>query len=251
VTVIVALQCSDGIVLAADGQTTYASGMPMVSTRGKTKKLYALDGRVAWGAAGEPGLAQTLDAELRQLVGHLAGLDRDGVRAHLAGVVQAVQAQGFNQHVPHANTQQPQMACTFAWCSDDGTPNILVIPETGSNHYFAAPYAAVGSGTIFANVAMANFAHLDPINLNMEAAKVVMYRALDDMIKVAAFGLGPPISMYEITISGAVEIADPAADLTNAVDVWKAAEQDALPGGTPTPASAPGPDPGVGPPPVA
>ena len=57
-TLVLAIRCREGVVLASDGQaTTDAAGQP---TRQPVRKLFDLGGRIAWGGAGRVGLQQTL-----------------------------------------------------------------------------------------------------------------------------------------------------------------------------------------------
>src|SRR5215212_5873575 len=57
-TLVLALRCRDGVVLASDGQaTSEAAGQP---TRQPVGKLFDVGGRIAWGAAGSVGLQQAL-----------------------------------------------------------------------------------------------------------------------------------------------------------------------------------------------
>ena len=90
------------------------------------------------------------------------------------------------------------------------------------------PQAAIGSGSFFANYAMAAVAHLDTPSLSMDRAKVVAYRTIDDLIHFSAFGIGPPISMCAITASSSEMVSDPVGELSDAVDIWKTGEREAL-----------------------
>ena len=74
-TLVLAIRCRDGVVVASDGQaTTDAAGQP---TRRPVRKLFVIGGQIAWGAAGALGLQQTLAAELaRRQDEVLAAADR-------------------------------------------------------------------------------------------------------------------------------------------------------------------------------
>jgi 20S proteasome alpha/beta subunit len=225
-TLVLALRCAEGVVLASDGQVTAdTAGQP---TRQPTRKLFDIGNRVAWGAAGSAGLQQTLTDELSTMNGRLAD-SSTRLRHTLAGTVVPIQQQGVAQYVQHPGTDPPDLACLFCWCDDEGS-RILEIPCTGADHQFHDRYAAIGTGEIFAKFAMASVAHIDPLQLNLEHAKMVAYRAIADSIDVAAVFLGPPIQMYVVTGEGACRLSREEIDagLADSVDTWKARQFEAL-----------------------
>jgi proteasome beta subunit len=225
-TLVLALRCRDGVVLASDGQaTTDAAGQP---TRQPVRKLFDLGGRVAWGAAGSVGLQQTLLAELaaRDLIA--ASATRE-LRRALTETVIPIQQQALRDFVDHPGSHPPDLACIFCWF-ERGEARILSIPRTGSDHQLHDRHAAVGTGDIFADFAMTSVAHLGTVRLSLEQAKMVAYKTVADAIDVAAIYLGPPIQMYVVTVDGAQEV--PAAELdgglADSVDAWKARQRETL-----------------------
>lgn len=224
-TLVLALRCRDGVVLASDGQSTADTlGQP---TRQPARKLFDIGGRIAWGAAGSVGLQQTLRARLAAL--ELPGGDPAAVRRALAEAVIPIQQQALESHVPHRGSEPPELACIFSWW-DDGGPAILEMPRTGSDHQFHECYSAIGSGEIFAKFAMVSIAHLDAGELDLEQAKLVAYKAVSDAIAVAALFLGPPIQMYVVTRDGAQRVPERelAGGISDSVDAWKARQREAL-----------------------
>jgi proteasome beta subunit len=225
VTLVLALRCRDGVVLASDGQSTADTlGQP---TRQPTRKLFDIGGRIAWGAAGSVGLQQTLRGELDRIDDRAGGPGE--LRRRLAGAVIPIQQGALDHYVPHRGTDPPELACVFCWC-DEGGPRILEVPRTGGDHQFHERYSAIGSGEIFAKFAMVSIAHLDTPELSLEQGKVVAYKAIADAIAVAAVFLGPPIQMYVVTAAGAERVpADElAGGISDSVDTWKARQREAL-----------------------
>jgi 20S proteasome alpha/beta subunit len=225
VTLVLAVRCRDGVVLASDGQaTTDAAGQP---TKQAARKLFDVDGRLAWGAAGSVGLQQTLRSELAAL--DCRGRDAATVRRALAGVVIPIQQEALRDYVPQPGSDPPDLACIFAWWDGSG-PSILSIPRTGSDHQFHPRYSAIGSGDIFADFAMASVAHLGTADLGLEHAKMVAYKAIADAIEVAAVYVGPPIQMYVVTGAGArpVPREEVGGELAGSVDAWKARQRESL-----------------------
>jgi proteasome beta subunit len=224
-TLVLAIRCREGIVLASDGQATCdAAGQP---TREPTRKLFDVDRRVAWGAAGSVGLQQTLADELAQ--GGVTRGAAPAIRERIASIVLPIQQRALNDHIPHPGSPLPELACIFCWC-DGGGARILSIPRTGSDHQFHEHYAAVGSGDIFAAFAMRAVLHLGTPGLGLEQAKMVAYKAISDAIDVAAIYLGPPIQMYVVTGAGAARVPRDELDggLADSVDAWRARQRESL-----------------------
>ena len=227
-TLVLALRCRDGVVLASDGQaTTDAAGQP---TRQPVRKLFDLSGRVAWGAAGSIGLQQTLVDALAEREAELVATDSARrLRRRLTEIVIPIQQRALQDFVAHPGSHPPDLACIFCWC-DGHDARILSIPRTGSDHQLHDRHSAVGTGDIFADFAMTSVAHLGTLRLSLEQAKMVAYKAVADAIDVAAVYLGPPIQMYVVTPDGAREVprAELEGGLADSVDAWKARQRETL-----------------------
>lgn len=227
-TLVLAIRCREGVVLASDGQaTTDAAGQP---TRQPVRKLFAIGDRIVWGAAGSLGLQQTVAAELDRCADEL--LTVDDPREALARVVIPIQQRGLEDFVALPGASPPELACIFCWCDGPaGRPAILSIPRSGSDHQLHGRYSAVGTGDIFAEYAMASVAHLGTDGLSLEQAKMVAYKAISDAISVAAVYLGPPIQMAVVTPdAGAQEVSRDDLDggLSDSVDAWKVRQRESL-----------------------
>ncbi|MGH2944883.1 MAG: hypothetical protein ACRDPC_01180 [Solirubrobacteraceae bacterium] len=227
-TLVLALRCRDGIVLASDGQATAdAAGQP---TRRPVRKLFDLGGRIAWGAAGSIGLQQTLEEDLAQARKSLVeAADTQQLRRRLTEIVIPIQQRALKDFVPHPGSQPPDLACIFGWF-ERGEARILSVPRTGSDHQLHERHAAVGTGDIFADFAMTAIAPLDTGRLSLEQAKMVAFKSVSDAIDVAAVYLGPPIQMYVVTGGGARVV--PASELERAladsVEAWKGRQRETL-----------------------
>jgi proteasome beta subunit len=226
-TLILALRCRDGIVLASDGQATSdAAGQP---TRRPVRKLFDVGGHVAWGAAGSVGLQQTLAEDLIEREAELLAQPIRHLRARLADVVVPIQQRALEDFVAHPDSQPPDLACLFCWF-DGAQARILSVPRTGSDHQFHEGHAAVGTGDIFADLGMTAVAHFGTGRLSLEQAKLVAYKAVADAIDVAAVYLGPPIQMYVVDGDGARAVpgAELESGLADAVEAWKARQRETL-----------------------
>lgn len=225
-TLVLALRCRDGVVLASDGQATSdAAGQP---TRQPVQKLFAVGERIAWGAAGCVGLQQSLEEALAGR--HDALISAEDPRRSIVEALVPIQQRALRDYVPHPGTQPPDLACIFCWCGRDGAPRIFSVPRTGSDHQLHDRHAAVGTGDIFADFAMASIAHLDTAHLDLERAKMVALKAIGDAIDVAAVYLGPPIQMTAVTPAGARPIprSEIEGELASSVDAWKLSQREML-----------------------
>jgi 20S proteasome alpha/beta subunit len=236
-TLVLAIRCRDGVVLASDGQaTTDAAGQP---TRSPVRKLFDLGGRVAWGAAGSVGLQQTLAHQLTGLID--LSLSGPALRRAITDAVVPIQQRALRDFVEVQGAVAPDLSCIFCWYDHDG-PWILSVPRTGSDHQLHDRYSAIGSGDIFAAFAMASVSYLGTVDLTLEQAKMVTYKAIADAIDVAAIFLGPPIQMYTVTVEGASEVppVEVHGALSDSVDAWKERQRESLGAlGPSTPRTAP------------
>lgn len=226
-TLVLAIRCREGIVLASDGQATAdAAGQPI---RRPVRKLFTVGRRIAWGAAGALGLQQTLAAELARR--ERALLATPDPREALARIVIPIQQRAVRDFVAMGGAGPPELCGVFCWGDAAGATAILTIPRTGSDHLLHDRYAAVGSGDVFAAFAMASLAHLGAPDLTLAQAKVVAYQAVADAISVAAVLLGPPIQMAVVTpAAGAVAVsrAELDGELAGAVAAWRARQRESL-----------------------
>ncbi len=248
-TIVVALACQHGVVLAADSEFV-GGGPPQLAVRRQPKtKIRLIANRLAWGFAGDEGLAQEFEDLLQKHEHKFPSMDTDALADELAVLAGTIMRQASARHAPHPSYPQPELNLLLAWCSDhDHEPNILQV-SAAAHPTRSLTHAAIGSGHFYATYAMVTLGAIDAPSLTMEQAKVVAYRTIDDLIQYAAFGIGPPIIIGEVTPTSAALLDDPQGQLETAVELWRAAEIEALgklAGGT-TPPAKPPHDPGIKP----
>jgi 20S proteasome alpha/beta subunit len=226
VTLVLAIRCREGVVLASDSQATSdAAGQP---TRQPVRKLFEVGGRIAWGAAGSLGLQQALTERLAAERARV--LAADDPRPALVDAVIPIQQRALRDFVPHPGAQPPDLACVFCWIEGSGAPRIFSVPRTGSDHQLHDGHAAVGTGDIFADFAMVSVAHLGTPDLSLEQAKMVALKAINDAIDVAAVYLDRPVQMTVVTPAGvrAVPRSEIEGGLSDSVDAWKVRQRETL-----------------------
>lgn len=195
-TLILALVCSDGIVMASDGQTTFftEAGPMRLPTE---KKIQCHKDRFLWGGSGDVGLFQKIGLVLADITDgdlkkHIPKL-RPVIRAKVIGEQKA--AAGSYLPIEPNKFPKPTAHVLFAG-HDDGTSWILEIDPNGTDTQLEDyGFAAVGGGAHFAYRVLSGFGK-HPWSL--EAGKIVCYKVIHEAINVAAFGLGHPIQMWEL-----------------------------------------------------
>jgi proteasome beta subunit len=230
-TVVLAVSCAQGIVIASDGQATdLSAGNLATATKSVVQKLFPLGGNIVWGATGSAGLIQRFDANLRGLDQDTLRMPVDDLRHILAEQQRQLQRQAVTevvQGVPNAST--PLVEPLFAGYTDKRAW-ILEVTAGGEDTVYDDMYA-VGSGGVFAKQALAGVAHYDLPNRSMDEAQLIAWRAIDDCIAGSAFGIGHPIRMFSVTEKGAVRLDDAELrGVEDSVNGWKESELDALRG---------------------
>jgi 20S proteasome alpha/beta subunit len=226
VTQILALRHAGGVVLASDSQATFeTAGQP---TRDDLQKLAVLGGNIGWGASGETGLISRIQAQLEAAMpvisrefrnnGEIAGGTR--IQAIVNPMLQQARAE-------YVQTTGKQMATT------DGLfvgfarqrPFIYAVERSGAHGPITPPYAAIGSGDVFAMHAMRSVAHFRIAEMTQTQALVLAYRTIENSISAAAFGVGGAIQLLAVTPDRAWCLdAGEVAAAQDVVGIWKTRE---------------------------
>jgi proteasome beta subunit len=228
-TLVLAVRCAEGVVLGADSQSTDISGGNIVfSTRKTVQKLKRLTDHIAWGATGNEGLTQRFEYSLRGLDPAPLGGSIEDIRGTLAESQRSLQRTAIGEVVQGLPASQVFTVSPLFAGYTDGRPWILEVTAGGEDTVYD-DYYAVGSGGPFAQAAMVSVAHYDVRNQNLDAAKVIVWRAIDGCIRTSAFGLGHPIAMCTVTAGGVEMLSrDDVRGVEDSVNAWKSAERDAL-----------------------
>jgi proteasome beta subunit len=202
VTVVLALKCADGIVLAADSQITdSARGLSYPA-----QKLHPLGGTAAWGGSGARSalvdVKELFDANPASILaaenlGHaLQQQVLPVLRHHYAHFIEKVPGE-----TGPAGT--PATYVLIAGYREDGVPFIADIDPHGLvGRYEETGFHAIGSGSAMAQQAGALLAHFRMTERDVDHGVVAAVRVLD-ALRVTSPSVGGPVDVYRMTPDGA------------------------------------------------
>jgi len=233
-TLILGLECADGLLLASDGQATIGTtGQPL---KGPTEKLFCPWNNIAWGGSGPVGMIQRVDLALRATFASPDAFQSESIastRNALSNVVAGTVRPLVTDRYLNAPQSSPWASFLFVGHVPEGSFILEIGIDLLDEDHTASGYSAIGSGDIFA---YSGLAHFNVRQHNLNGAKLIAHRVVDDAIRVAAYGLGYPIHMVEIhKPSGEDQFAtaqklsqDEVRILGDKVTEWKGIESEAL-----------------------
>jgi proteasome beta subunit len=198
-TVVLAVRCSDGIVLAGDSQITE-------SDRGLSypaSKLHPLGERGAWGGSGARSVL--LDVETELAGSALEILEADNV----GHALQARMLKVFEHHYGHfiaqvpgeGESETPSAYLLAAGYTGDEPWIIEVNPHGMVTRYEDIGFQAIGSGAPMAQQAGALLAHFQMKERAVRYGVTAVVRVLD-ALKLTSPSVGGPLDLYVITPEG-------------------------------------------------
>jgi 20S proteasome alpha/beta subunit len=184
-TIILAVPAKDGLVLASDGQITYADGI-----RAPGKKIFKLNKKCLWAASGRGALIQRVAEQLTQLLETESSLEL--IRDSLAKTVKKCAQELFQ-----LDQQPPQDSFVFVQYLNQ--PRILQISVSGTPEWITTGPFSIGIGRMFAHALLQKYTRLFPDKIDVQKASLLAFKIIEEAIQVGAFGLGPPIDIWAIT----------------------------------------------------
>lgn len=195
-TLILALPASDGIVMAADGQITIGE----VRTPGK--KIHPVNERCLWAGAGELAMVQRVAERIPALPqdASLATL-RDQLGYLIKQCATELTEMDFRtQFLPPDPERLLQLHfADFIFAAFPRKPQMLHISSLGSPEWINDRPLVAGSGDLFAYALLQKYVGQ---HLNLARASILAYKVIEETIDVGAYGLGPPIDVWQITREG-------------------------------------------------
>ena len=225
-TVVLALRCADGIVMASDSQITDGG-------RGLTypaQKLHPLGKHAAWGGSGSRAvlydLEQIFNSEAESVVeardiGH-------SLQARVLPVFKH-HYENYIEHVPAQKSAGTPATYVLAAGYAGDVPFIIDLDPNGLiGHHEETGFQAVGSGAAMAQQAHALLAHFRMTERDVDHGVVAALRVLD-ALDASSPSVGGPMDICRITPDGAKHLNPDEVDkVRGQIDRWVELEQKAL-----------------------
>jgi len=225
VTIVIAMRCTDGVVIGADSAVSYDIGIRQPGE--KIKRLG--EHPILYGGAGHAGLLQKLDENLKSVkMRPSLQVMRREVKKHIGPELR----ESTQQHAPYPlpNYHQPPQAILLFVGILDGDPWVLEIEKDNTDTLYGddlGNFAAIGSGELLARALFRS--HLET-QRDLEIGKVFTYRILDDVIELSSGGVAHPIHIHSISVDGTVSRVESSEmrQLNGLCGGWRELEREAL-----------------------
>jgi 20S proteasome alpha/beta subunit len=227
-TVVLALRCADGIVLAADSQITdSARGLSYPS-----QKLHPFGDTAAWGGSG----ARAVLLELEQQFdggGAAAVLGADDIGRAVQERVVPLLRHHYDTFITEVPGEQASGAtpATYVLVAGyaGGEPFIVDIDPHGLiGRYEQVGFHAIGSGSAMAQQAGALLAHFQMSERDVDHGVLVAVRVLD-ALRITAPSVGGPVDVYRLTPDRAAALSpDDIERVRERVRHWAELENELL-----------------------
>jgi 20S proteasome alpha/beta subunit len=225
-TLVVAIGCSDGVIIAADSASTDSE----IGTKQLCEKITRVGNRpVLCGASGDFGLIQKINESLGELsLGTTLKRIRQDIKRCVAQELEA----SNRLHVPYPQQgfQAPPSATYLFVGVQDKIPWILEIEKDSRDTMYDASmgrFAAIGSGKPWAQAFFRPHLMSDR---DLRAGMALAYRVVEDAIELAAGFLARLIHIYTISLDGTVRDLDSITlnELADTCQLWREIERESL-----------------------
>jgi 20S proteasome alpha/beta subunit len=225
-TLIVAIACSDGVILCADSASTDPDSM----YKQPVEKIQRLgDHPILYGGSGDLGLLQKLDVAL---AGFQPQANVMAVRAELRRLIVPQLKEAIRLHAPYPRqpSYEPPHAVLLFVGVINGAPWIVEIEKNGADTEYGAPmgnFAAIGSAKPLAQAAFRPHLYTER---DLQLGRVFAYRVIEDSINLSAAYVAAPIHMYVIQADGAVRKVgeEEERDLQVTCEAWRRLERETV-----------------------
>ena len=198
-TLVIALVCEDGIVMASDGQATFP-GLGGGTKGPMENKICSIHNLFLMGSSGETGFIERVQHGLMKAQSNYFVKPPMDLRRNLVKTINPLQHEAKAQLVSFPSVLNPEIpphgGFLFAGVRD-GAPWIIEIDPHGRDGFQDQfGFAAIGSGDQFARAILQQY--VSAARPTVEEGKIFSWAAVSDAIEIAAYGLGHPISLWEI-----------------------------------------------------
>jgi len=235
-TLVIALRCTDGLVMASDGMSTEAAPLGASQiTKHETADKIVVHKDFMWGASGSVGVKQVVQNEIEKDYGTLfqRNISATDLRLRLVKKIQPILKEQYQ--LVGGLTNQPQLIpftnFIFGVKLHDGF-HLLNIESNCAGEVVECRHFATGSA---AKTGQALLRRLRNQEWDVRTGLVVAYRTLNDAIHIEPFGIGPPIYLARYYMNGQqqkiekIEVGSPEyQQIADTARAWTILEHDAL-----------------------
>jgi 20S proteasome alpha/beta subunit len=227
VTVVLALRCTDGVVMASDSQITDAGrGLSYPA-----QKLHPLGDRAAWGGSGARAVLGEVQAAFDRSAGAI--LDAEDIGRELQERIVPIQRHHYEhyiEHVPGKDASGGPAAYVLAAGYDDGPWIVEVDPHGMVSHHEDIGFHAIGSGAPMAQQAGVLLSHFRMTERSTSYGVLAVVRVLD-ALAVTSPSVGGPVDVCVLGPDGARALDEGEVDdARTLVERWEQREQEVLDG---------------------
>lgn len=225
-TVVLAVRCENGLVLASDSQITESDrGMSYLS-----RKLHALGDHAAWGGSGARAVLHDLEVKFTAQAEEIVGA-RDVGRALQERVVPVLRHHydNFIPEIPGETVEGTPSAYVLAAGYSHDEPFIIKVDPSGLvGRYEEVGFHAIGSGAPMAQQAGALLGHFRISDRDVDYGVLAVVRVLD-ALAISQPQVGGPLNVCRITPDEARLLEDDeVADVRRHVERWEDADRTTL-----------------------
>jgi proteasome beta subunit len=198
-TIVIALSCNDGVVMASDSQATE----PYAGVRFNTQKVFQLSDHAVWGGTGDSQTISDINQALQAIRPQLDGAA--DLTQILPAAIRPVLIRRYANFIQVPGMQPTTPATGILACGYDsgrGRWIVEVDPNCGSTNCGPRGFHAVGSAAGFALLGNALLAHFHPAERPLSQGKLIAYRVIDNAIQASVSGVGGSIQMWYVDIDG-------------------------------------------------
>ena len=227
-TVVLAIRCTDGVVIASDSQITDSDrGMSFPA-----QKLHRLGDHAAWAGSGARGVLTDVERALEARAEEVLAADQvSHALQELALPILRRHYEHFIPDVPGEKSEGTPSAYLLAAGYSEGEPFIVEINPNGMvSRYEDIGFHAIGSGAPMAQQAGALLAHFRMVTRPVDYGVLAAVRVVE-ALSITSPQVGLEIDVARITPDGAKHLDDDEIDAVRGdVKRWIAAEHELLDG---------------------
>ena len=218
-TIVIALSCNDGVVMASDSQAVeMAAGV-----RWNVQKIFQLSDRAVWGGTGDAQTVSEIDRALQAIRPQVDG-GADLIQL-LPVAINPVLMRRYATFIQVPGTQPTSPATGTLACGYDSTRGgwiVEVDPHCISSNYADRGFHAVGSAAGFALLGSALLGHFRPSERPLSQGRLIAYRVIEAAIQASMFGVGGDIQMWYVDASGVHQVGrDQMDQIRDLVGGWQ------------------------------